>query len=59
MGWERRGNRGRQFYYEDGPASAAPPAPPPATRNGQANGQPSAVPAPRPAPPLPRDTGVT
>jgi len=51
--------RGRQFYYEDGPASAAPPAPPPATRNGQANGQPSAVPAGRPAPPLPRDTGVT
>jgi len=51
--------RGRQFYYEDGPASAAPPASPPATRNGQANRQPSAVPAGRPAPSLPCDTGVT
>jgi len=41
--------RGGQFYYEDGPASAAPPAPAPAIRNGQAGGQ----------VPLPRGTGVT
>jgi MFS family permease len=51
--------RGGQFYYEDGPASAGPPAPEPAAQNGQAGGQVPADPAGRPAPPLPRGTGVT
>jgi MFS family permease len=51
--------RGGQFYYQDGPASAGPPAPAPAARNGQANAPVPAVPAGRTAPPLPRGTGVT
>jgi hypothetical protein len=51
--------RGGQFYYDDGPAGASPPAPAPAARNGQAGGPVPAAPAARPAPPLPRGTGVT
>jgi len=51
--------RGGQFYYQDGPASAGPPAPAPAARNGQANAPVPAAPAGRTAPPLPRGTGVT
>jgi hypothetical protein len=51
--------RGGQFYYEDGPASAGPPATAPAAWNGQAGGPVPAVPAGRRAPPLPRGTGVT
>ena len=51
--------RGGQFYYQDGPASAGPPAPVPAARNGQAGGPVPSAQADRPAPPLPRGTGVT
>jgi len=51
--------RGGQFYYQDGPASAGPPAPAPAARNGQANAPVPAAPAGHTAPPLPRGTGVT
>ena len=51
--------RGGQFYYEDAPAGAAPPA---GARPGPAGApaRPAGAPAPpAPAPPLPRGTGVT
>jgi hypothetical protein len=51
--------RGEQFYYQDGPASAGPPAPAPTAWNGQAGGPVPAAQAGRPAPPLPRGSGVT
>jgi hypothetical protein len=54
--------RGGQFYYEDAPASAGPPAPATAVRPGLADGavpNGHAAPAGSTAPPLPRGTGVT